>query len=192
VSADDPMAAATPADERTAGSDGAGGIDRLVDRLAGALSWIWLALIAVIVASVVLRFGFGGGRVELEELQWHLYAVGFLFGIVACARHDRHVRVDVLRERMAPRTRAWIDLYGILLLQLPFVVLVLWSAWPLVVSSFETGERSDAAGGLPFRWILKAALPLAFGLLALATASRLRKLGRTLFGGDHDPTGPRP
>lgn len=189
--ADDPMASGKHADPRTAGSGGAGGIDRLLDRLAGELSWIWLALIAVIVASAVLRFGFGGGRVELEELQWHLYAVGFLVGIVACARHDRHVRVDVLRERMAPRTRAWVDLYGILLLQLPFVVLVLWSAWPLVVSSFETGERSDAAGGLPHRWILKAALPVAFGLLALATVSRLRQLGRTLFGGGEDRSGRR-
>lgn len=171
---------------------GIAGLDRLLDRLAGALSWIWLALIVVIVASVVLRFGFGGGRVELEELQWHLYAVGFLIGIVACARHDRHVRVDVLRERMAPRTRAWVDLYGILLLQLPFVALVLWSAWPLVVSSFETGERSDAAGGLPSRWILKAALPVAFGLLTLATASRLRQLGRVLFGRRTGPTGRHP
>jgi TRAP-type mannitol/chloroaromatic compound transport system permease small subunit len=190
MSAEDPMAAEKSTDERTAGSSGGGGLDRLLDRLAGAISWIWLALIAVIVASVVLRFGFGGGRVELEELQWHLYAAGFLVGIVGCARHDRHVRVDVLRERMPPRNRAWVDLYGILLLQLPFVALVLWSAWPLVVASFETGERSDAAGGLPHRWILKAALPLAFGLLALATASRLRQLGRTLFGGGMGPTGP--
>ncbi|MFK7898613.1 MAG: TRAP transporter small permease subunit [Myxococcota bacterium] len=158
------------------------GIDRVVDTLANALSWVWLALIAVIGLAVVLRFFFGIGRIELEELQWHLYAIGFLAGIFGCAVHDRHVRVDVFRERMRPRTRDWVDLYGILLLQLPFIVLVLWSALPLVAESFATGERSSSAGGLPFRFLLKAVLPISFSLLALASVSQLIRVARRLFG----------
>lgn len=156
--------------------------ERVIDWIANALSWVWLALIGIIGAAVVLRFAFGIGRIELEELQWHLYAVGFLAGIFGCAVHDRHVRVDVLRERFAPRARDWIDLYGILLLQLPFIALVLWSAWPWLVESFATGERSAAAGGLPLRWILKGVLPLSFLLLGLATLSQLARVSRRLFG----------
>ena len=152
-------------------------------RLAGFVSWIWLVLMAVIVSAVVLRFVFGIGRIELEELQWHLYAVGFLMGIVACAVRDRHVRVDVFRERMSARTRAWIDLYGILLLQLPFLALVGWSALPFVIDSFAVGERSSSAGGLPYRWILKASLPIAFALLFVAALSKLRDVWRRLMGG---------
>ena len=68
-----------------------------LDRIAAAFSWVWLALITVIVVAVVLRYAFGIGLIELEELQWHLYALGFLVGLVACATRDRHVRVDVLR-----------------------------------------------------------------------------------------------
>ena len=38
---------------------------------------------------------------------------------------DAHIRVDVLHERFRHRTKAWIELYGILLLLLPFIALVL-------------------------------------------------------------------
>jgi len=156
-------------------------VEAVLDRITGALSWVWLALIAVIVAAVVLRYAFGLGRIELEELQWHLYALGFLMGLVACATRDRHVRVDVLRERMSQRMRDWVDLYGILLLQLPFLVLVSWSALPFVADSFAVGERSASAGGLPFRWLLKSVLPISFALLFVATLAQLVQVWRRLF-----------
>ena len=157
-------------------------IEAVLDRIAAAFSWVWLVLIAVIATAVVLRFVFGIGRIELEELQWHLYAAGFLMGIVACATRDRHVRVDVLRENMSPRTRDWIDLYGILLLQFPFLILVFVSALPFVADSFSVGERSASAGGLPFRWLLKSMLPFTFALLFVTTSSRLARVWRRLFG----------
>jgi len=156
-------------------------VERGLDRLVGATSWIWLVLVGVILAGVLLRVVFGIGRIELEELQWHLYAVGFLVGIVGCAIHDRHVRVDVFREGMSLRRRDWVDLYGLLLFQLPFLLLVCWSGVPLVFDSFATGERSGSAGGLPFRWILKGALPLAFGCLLAATGARTYTVARRLF-----------
>lgn len=156
-------------------------IEALIDRIAAAFSWVWLALIAVIATAVVLRFVFGIGRIELEELQWHLYAAGFLMGIVACAANDRHVRVDVLRESMSPRMRDWIDLYGILLLQFPFLILVFVSALPFVADSFSVAERSASAGGLPFRWLLKSMLPFTFALLFVTTTSRLISVWRRLF-----------
>jgi TRAP-type mannitol/chloroaromatic compound transport system permease small subunit len=162
-------------------------IESRLDRLTSFVSWIWLALIALIVLTVVMRYVFGSGRIEFEELEWHLYAVGFLMGIVACASHDRHVRVDVFRERMMPRTRAWVDLYGILLFQIPFLALVLWSALPFVADSFAVGERSSAAGGLPYRWVLKTFLPMSMLLLSVATGARLLRVFDSLFG----PAAPR-
>ncbi len=166
------------------------GVESVLDRIGGWLSWVWLGLIAVIVIAVLLRFVFGIGRIELEELQWHLYAVGFLFGIVGCASRDRHVRVDVIREHLSGRSRDWIDLYGVLLFQLPLVILVLWSALPFVAESFEVGEKSASAGGLPYRWILKAVLPISFALLGVASLARLVELGHRLFGSGADPEGP--
>ncbi len=163
-----------------------------LDRVVSWVSWVWLALIAVIVTGVVLRVAFGIGRIELEELQWHLYAIGFLFGIVGCVARDRHVRVDVLRERFSSRTRDWIELYGVLLFQIPLVILVLWSAIPLVSESYGSAEKSASAGGLPFRFVLKAVLPLSFGLLGLASLLRLAEVAGRLFGDrEAGPAAPR-
>ena len=157
------------------------GIDRIIDAVGRATSYLWLALLAVIVVNVTLRYVFSEGRIELEELQWHLYAVGFLLGLSYAYQADAHIRVDVLHERMAPRTRSWIELYGILLFMVPFLALVLIYAVPFVAASYELGEVSPSPGGLPLRWLIKAALPVGFTLLALATLSRLLRVWHHLF-----------
>jgi len=156
--------------------------DGWLDRIGRWLSWIWLVLLAVIVLNVVLRYAFAEGRVELEELQWHLYSVGFLLGLSYALKDDAHIRVDVIHERLSPRAQAWIELYGLLLLLLPFVALVIVYGVPFVLSSWNLKEVSQAPGGLGARWAIKAVLPLAFALLALAAASRLTRVWACLFG----------
>ena len=56
-------------------------IDALIRGLGGGLGIIWLALIVVIMVNVVCRYFFSEGFIQLEELQWHLYATGFLLGL---------------------------------------------------------------------------------------------------------------
>jgi TRAP-type mannitol/chloroaromatic compound transport system permease small subunit len=157
-------------------------VDAALLRLGAATAWIWLALLVVIVLNVVLRYAFGEGRIELEELQWHLYAIGFLTALSLAVTTDDHVRVDVIHERLPLRWRAWIELYGTLLLLAPFLALVLVYAVPFVAAAWATGEVSQAPGGLPFRWAIKAMLPIGFALLAVAAAARLTRVTALLFG----------
>ncbi len=159
-------------------------ISPLLDRIGRAVSWIWLVLLLVIVGNVVLRYAFGEGRIELEELQWHLYSLGFLLALSYAYQGDSHIRVDVVSERLRPRLRAWVELYGILLLLLPFIALVLVFAVPFVVHSWQLGEVSASPGGLPYRWLIKAVLPLGFILLLLAALSRLSRVWTFLFGSE--------
>jgi TRAP-type mannitol/chloroaromatic compound transport system permease small subunit len=78
--------------------------------------------------------------------------------------------------------RAWIELYGILLLLFPFVALVGIYAIPFVAESILRSEISQSPGGLPFRWLIKSALPIGFALLAAAGLSRLLRICALLFG----------
>jgi TRAP-type mannitol/chloroaromatic compound transport system permease small subunit len=156
-------------------------LDRFVRRIGEAASWIWLALLAVVVLNVVLRYAFREGRIEFEEIQWHLYAVGFLVALAYTLESDAHIRVDVLSARLSPRLQAWIELYGILLLLLPFVALVLVYSVPLVAHSFAQAEVSAAPGGLPYRFAIKAALFAGFALLGVAALSRLLRVCAFLF-----------
>ncbi|MFK7914219.1 MAG: TRAP transporter small permease subunit [Pseudomonadales bacterium] len=164
-------------------------IDRWIAACGRLVSWVWLLLLGVIVLNVLLRYAFGEGRIEFEEIQWHLYAVGFLVGLSYAYQADTHIRVDLLHERLTLRNQAWIELYGILLLLLPFILLILIYSVPFVLSSWNLQERSQAPGGLPMRWLIKAALPIGFGLLLLATVSRLSRVWAVLFArsdGDSD------
>jgi TRAP-type mannitol/chloroaromatic compound transport system permease small subunit len=157
-------------------------LDCWVRRVGDAVSWIWILLLAVVVTNVVLRYAFAQGRIELEELQWHLYATGFLAALSYCVESDDHIRVDFLSSRLSVRTQAWIELYGILLLLLPFAALVLVYSVPFVGHAFSQGEVSAAPGGLPFRWLIKSTLVAGFALLGVAALSRGLRVTAFLFG----------
>lgn len=157
-------------------------LDLVVRKIGDWASWLWAILVVIIVGNVVLRYAFGEGRVELEELQWHLYAFGFLIGLSYCMVSDGHVRVDVFHMKFRPRTKAWVELFGILLFLFPFIALVLIYGVPFVIQAYELMEGSDAPGGLPYRWVVKSALVIGFGLLAVSGFSRLTRATSLLFG----------
>lgn len=159
--------------------------DHLICGVASVAHWSWVALMLVILTNVVLRYAFGEGYIELEELQWHLYAIGWLVGLSFCYVLDDHVRVDLVHERLGLKAQAVIELLGILFLLLPFAVAVLWYAIPFVQYSFEMSEVSMAPGGLPYRWLIKGFLILGFALLLIAVCSRLSRICALLFGFPH-------
>lgn len=156
-------------------------LDAFVDRCGSITSWLWIVTVAVILYSVISRYIFGQGSVFLEEIQWHLAGAAWLVGLSYTMVHDAHVRADVLHERLSIRAQAWVELLGITLLLIPFLVMALIETMPYAISSFEQGERSQAPNGLPWRWILKSFLPLSMGLLLIATVSRLAKTTACLF-----------
>ena len=164
-------------------------IDHVAEQAGQWISYVWLILLSVIVINVLMRYVFNEGRIELEELQWHLYSIGFLLGLGYAYQADAHIRVDVLHEHFTHRTRAWIELYGILLLLLPFIALVLIYSIPFVASSFAVSEVSASPGGLPMRWLIKAALPLGFALLLMTVVARLLRVWHLLFLGSTDEAG---
>ena len=156
-------------------------VDPCITWIGNAVSWIWVVLLGVIVLNVFMRYALGEGRIEFEEIQWHLYSIGFMLGLGYAVVHDAHIRVDIVHERLSPTMRAWIDLYGIVLFVLPFTGLMLIYAVPFIADSFMTSETSPSPGGLPYRWLIKSVLFIGFGLLGLAAMSRLTRLWAYLF-----------
>jgi TRAP-type mannitol/chloroaromatic compound transport system permease small subunit len=159
-----------------------GVIDRYILHFGRFLSWANFVLIFVIVVQVTLRYGFGRGMVALEELEWHLYAVAFMFGLSYAVVTDSHVRVDLLSSRMSPSARAWVEISGILVLLLPFIVIVIVYGWEFFLSSWVRHERSLAPMGLPYRWAIKAVIPLSFVVFGLAALTRLVRTFQELKG----------
>lgn len=157
-------------------------LEGIVEFFGKYSSLLWVVLMLLIVANVLMRYILGTNFIALEELQWHLYAVGFMLGLSYCILHDGHVRVDVLAEHLQPRTRAIIEIIGILVLLLPFCYFILYYAWPFVERSYRINEVSAAPAGLPMRWLIKSVILIAFTLMAMAAIARLIRAFSFLTG----------
>jgi len=153
-----------------------------------AVSWCVLIMVLIISYDVFMRYVFRIGSVAIQELEWHLFAILFLLGASYTLKHDAHVRVDIFynSKRCSARCRAWVDLLGTLLFLIPFSLLVIIASWEFVADSFAIGEGSPDAGGLPFRFLLKSAIPAGFFLLILQGLAMVAKSIQTLIT-DHPP-----
>jgi TRAP-type mannitol/chloroaromatic compound transport system permease small subunit len=157
-------------------------LDAIVTWIGYSVSWLWLAIVAVILYAVISRYAFGAGSVMLEEIEWHISGLVWMLGLSYALVSDHHVRVDVLHERFSLKVQAWIELLGLGLLLLPFLIIAVDLAIPYFWSAYLQNEVSQAPAGLPARWAMKFVLPLAFSLLIVATVSRLLKCTALLFG----------
>lgn len=155
-------------------------LDAFIKRIGIVLMWANCVVIALIILQVILRYGFGRGLVILEELQWHFYAIAFMFGLSYAVVTDSHVGMDLVYDRLSQKARCRLDIFGILFLLLPFVALICYQSLDFVYESWRLNEQSVAPQGLPWRWAIKSVMPLAFGLLVLASISRLIRTFATL------------
>ena len=148
-------------------------IDRFIQRICMSVAWCYVLLVFVIILQVVLRKGFSSGLIIFEELQWHLYAVGVMFGLSYAQTTNSHIRVDLFYSRFRARTKHIIEIIGIIVLVMPFIVIVLTHSIDFFYDSYRINEGSQSPSGLPYRWIIKGVIPISFALLGLAMLSRL-------------------
>lgn len=164
-------------------------IEAVLAAVGNAISWLWFILVLIIVANVTMRYMLGVNYIWLEEVQWHIYAVGFMIGIGYAILHDAHVRVDVIAATLKPRTRALIEFLGIIFLVAPLIYLMISNAIPFVEASWNRGETSSAPGGLSHRWAIKSVIVIAFVYIGFAAFARLLRVGSFLFGANRPQNG---
>ena len=157
----------------------AAAIDRFSIRLGSAISWLVVAMVLIGAFNAVARYLGRYLGVNLSsnfylELQTYLFSLIFLLGASYALASNAHVRVDVLLSRLSRRPRAWIELLGTLFLLLPFCIVSILLAWPMVLSSWRVREGSPDPSGLP-RYPLKALILVCFGLLVAQGAAEVIK-----------------
>lgn len=148
------------------------GIERAVDWIGRATAWLALAIVVLMATNVVLRYLFSFGSVWAQELEWHLLAPLILFGIPYALLKGEHVRVDVFFEKFSESNQLRIEALS-QALGIVISVAFVWLSFRYFQQSFAIGEKSADPGGLPYRWALKALIPLGFTLLALQSFATL-------------------
>jgi len=143
-------------------------VARFLDRLT---LWLCLAaggvLVGMVLANVVLRYGFGAGAIEMQDLAAYAFAVFLILSVPLCHARGGHVRVEVIAEHL-PRTylpRA--DAVAWALFLAPVFGLIVWAGWGDVVFSWSIHEGSTNPGGLGGQYLVKAVLPIAAVLMAV-------------------------
>ncbi|MFY0676221.1 MAG: TRAP transporter small permease subunit [Neptuniibacter sp.] len=159
-------------------------IDKFIQRVGLTIAWAYVVLVLVIMLQVILRKGFASGMIALEELQWHLYSIGVMFGLSYAQTTNAHIRVDLFYSRLRAKTKRIIEVISIPTMVMPFIIIIFLQGIDFTYESYRVNESSEAASGLPYRWLIKGVIPVSFALLALAVISRFIRDMTLLIKGD--------
>ena len=139
-----------------------------------------LALALLIGYDALMRYLFSAGSIALQEIEWHIFDIVFLFGLSYALKHDKHVRVDIFFASYSKDTKAIVQIFSMLFLLIPFSLYFLNGAYEMTLQSYVQNEVSSDPGGLGYRFVIKAVLFVAFVLLVLQAVAEIIKAYVTL------------
>jgi TRAP-type mannitol/chloroaromatic compound transport system permease small subunit len=178
VSADREAAAvgAAPAASRAPADRFCDAIDRVNTWVGQGFALTIFVVTAVILVEVFARGVLGQATTWANETTIYLSACAYLVSGGYALAHRRHVRIDLVYDRLSARTRARLDLFTFVFFFM-YVGALIWVGGTLAWGSFLEGEGTGTPWN-PRIWPVKFAIPLAGVLLLLqGIANLLRDLG---------------
>lgn len=150
-------------------------IEDFIDRIGDLTAWIALVMIGLVTTNVLLRYSLSYGSVWAQELEWHLLAALILLGMSHALQRGENVRVDLFYARYSPLGKRLVDVLSALLL-IAVSLSFIWLSLAYVEQSRSINEASPDPGGIPLRWLVKALIPLGYGLMLLQQLAQLLRL----------------
>jgi TRAP-type mannitol/chloroaromatic compound transport system permease small subunit len=157
-------------------------IDRLNETVGRGVAWLALLMVLTQFVVVVMRYVFGVGSIWMQESVVYMHGLLFMVGAGYTLLHGGHVRVDVFYREAEPRTKARVDLAGVILFLLPVCALIIIYSWSYVMKAWAVHEGSLETSGIQAVYLLKTVV-LAFAVLvglqgiSLAVRSALILMG---------------
>ena len=146
-------------------------IDRAIDAVGRAVSWLNLAMVGITCMVVTLRYAFAMGAIFLQASVVYLHGAAFLIGLSYALQHDAHVRVDILYSRLSRRSQALVNGLGHTLLLMPLCVAIVVFGWDYAKNSWAVLEGSAEVAGVPAVFVLKTLIPASAALLFVQAGS---------------------
>jgi TRAP-type mannitol/chloroaromatic compound transport system permease small subunit len=165
-----------------------------VDLVGRSASWLFVPLIVITVFDVTARklvwiqiwlveyLGEGFESTLLQELEWHVHTALFALVLGYGYIWNTHVRVDLVRENLAFRKKAWLELLGLTVCMIPFCLVVIWIATIYTYDSWAIHEISTSQVGLTNRWIIKSILVIGLIVAALSGIAVWLQVAVVLWG----------
>jgi len=159
-------------------------IDAFTDFTGRTIAWLTVIMVALVVTVVITRYFLTVGSIALQESVTYLHCMIFMLGLGYTLQHDGHVRVDIFYRGFSPRCKALVNLIGALLFLIPFCLLIFFTSWDYVFSSWVIRETSAENNGLPFIYLLKTLMLLMPVTLLLQGIAEIIRSGLILSGAD--------
>jgi len=159
--------------------------DGLSEFVGRAISWLTLAMIAVLMLEIVARYFLNSPTVWAHETSTMLYGAFCMLAGAYTLRHRGHVRSEVIYGRMGPRGKALCDTIiftlGLVVLGIFFKLAVGFAA-----DSWAVREYSNKSIWQPVIYPIKTVIPIAVGLVILQSVAELVRAVLTLLGVDFE------
>jgi len=185
------------------------GLRKFVDRVGRFGAWFAMPLVLITAYDLIVRKFLGSyqmwmvenvspifGSTLLQELEWHSHTVLITLVLGFGYIWNTHVRVDLVRERVGFRHRAWLEFLGLTFFLIPYCCVVVYYAAQYAVDSwainrpegcawYQCGEISASLVGLSHRWIIKSVLVFGLGVTIVAGIAVWLQVAVVLFGPKH-------
>lgn len=142
-------------------------LDWFIEKISQPVAWLTLVLVLLVAFDVGARYLFHRSWVAEQELEWHILAVIAMMAAAYTLQQGEHVRVDVFYQYYSDRVKMWMDALFPLLIVIPVGLTIAFMSVHFVQMAYAIGEGSPDPGGLPYRWVIKAFIPLGFLLVSL-------------------------
>jgi TRAP-type mannitol/chloroaromatic compound transport system permease small subunit len=118
----------------------------------------------------------------LQELEWHFHAALFALVLGYGMVYNTHVRIDLIRDHLEFRRKAWLEFVGLTFFMLPYCALVIWFALDYAHASYLVHEQSSSTVGLTHRWIIKSVLVLGLIVALISGIAAWLQVATILWG----------
>lgn len=130
--------------------------DVIMRKLGGMQYWL------------ITNFGATFESTKIQEWEWHFHTMLFCLVLGYGFVNNRHVRVDLVREKLSGRAQAWIELIGCTFALIPYCLIVGYFGLVAVIDSYKIGEVSASLVGLGHRWAIRSVLVIGLVVAGLA------------------------
>lgn len=147
-----------------------------------SIAWLTLAMMLLMTLVVILRYAFNMGSIAMQEGVMYLHSIVLMLGMANTLKNDQHVRVDIFYRCMKHANKQMVNLVGHCLFLIPTCIFILMMSWDYVLQSWQVGEGSQEAGGLPIVYLLKSLLFIMPILLILQAFAEVVEILTERFG----------
>ncbi len=118
----------------------------------------------------------------LQELEWHFHAGLFALVLGYGVVYNTHVRIDLIRDSLDFRKKAWLEFIGLTFFMIPYCAIVIFFAFEYTYASFMINETSASTVGLSHRWIIKSVFILGMLVAVMSGIAAWLQVATILWG----------